>query len=69
MIADHATPTPTTFDRIRDPVARTRAMLQAEIMNLKVWISESTDPDELTEFEIDLERATGQLESLDMCFH
>lgn len=58
----------TTFDRIRDPVARTRAQLQAEIMTLQVSISETGDREEIADLESDLERATSALASLDMCF-
>lgn len=56
------------IDLIRDPVARTRAQLNAHLMLLRTELGDAEDPGRIAEIEGEIEQAQGQLESLDMCF-
>lgn len=59
----------TAIDAIRDPVLRTRAQCNRELMQLRVALDETSDPEEIAEIEQDIERVQDSLDSLNMCFN
>jgi hypothetical protein len=58
----------TAIDAIRDPVARTRAQCSRDLMQLRMALDETSDPQEIAEIEHDIEQVQGRLDSLNMCF-
>lgn len=57
-----------SIDQIRDPVARARAQMSAEILQIRLHLSEAEDAEEIAELEADLDRVESHVASLNMCF-
>ena len=54
-----------SIDQIRDPVARARAQMSAEILQIRLHLSEAEDAEEIAELEADLDRFLASLRAHD----